>query len=319
MTHTHNTYLTDNPLFKRNPVCGVCWRVCTELCEEWGGQINFDLLESMEVADKLCRRLILNTWTLCGIEYYYHWLEGQLGFSRPAVTCATATVCLSLRLMEDAPEPLQRLGEDMRGLLWGEGGELYDNMRSAARQQDICLSATDYGEIPPDPEAELKSKNEELEILNFELRVTNEQLQKQLNMSKKERPIIHVAGDYIAEQNIDIHDNTNCTIYATGKPQNQATEAGKTTEIEETPSEAETHFPLLTAQCIKEGKAEAVEAELRSAARGSALKLMQCIRTHEALGYLDTKNLSSQALYDALNAYFGLKYKYPNFAKYRRD
>ena len=108
MTHTHNTYLTDNPLFKRNPVCGVCWRVCTELCEEWGGQINFDLLESMEVADKLCRRLILNTWTLCGIEYYYHWLEGQLGFSRPAVTCATAVVCLTLRLMDGLNEGLHR-------------------------------------------------------------------------------------------------------------------------------------------------------------------------------------------------------------------
>ncbi|MBO4250274.1 MAG: hypothetical protein J5884_03355 [Paludibacteraceae bacterium] len=81
----------------------------------------------------------------------------------------------------------------------------------------------------------------------------------------------------------------------------------------------EQHFALLTAQCIQEGKAQVVEAELRSAASGSAQKLMQCIRTNEALGYIDTKNLSSQALYDELNACFGLKYKYQNFAKYRRD
>ena len=81
--------------------------------------------------------------------------------------------------------------------------------------------------------------------------------------------------------------------------------------------ETKQHFPLLTAQCIQEGKAEAVEAELRSAAKGSAQKLMQCIRTNEALGYLDTKNLSSQALYDALNAYFGLRYGVRNFTKYR--
>lgn len=308
------TYSADNPLFERNPVCGVCWRICMELCEEWGGQINFDLLASMEVADKLCRRLVLNTWTLNGIEYYYHWLEGQLGFSRPAVTCATATVCLSLGLMEDAPEPLQQLGEDMRGLLWGEGGELYDNMRSAARQQDIYLSASNYGEVPPDPNEELKRTNYELEMTNYELQVTNEQLQKQLTMSKKEKTIIHVAGDYIAEQNIDIHDNTNCTIYATGKP--QAHEPSE--NANEIPS-TEQGFSLLTAQCHKEGKAQAVEAELRSAANGSAAKLVAAIRTNEALGYLDTKNMSSQALYDALDAYFGLKYKYQNFAKYRRD
>ena len=83
--------------------------------------------------------------------------------------------------------------------------------------------------------------------------------------------------------------------------------------------QAQARFALLTAQCIQEGKAEAVEAELRSAANGSAAKLVAAIRTNEALGYLDTKNMSSQALYDALNAYFGLRYKYQNFAKYRRD
>ena len=75
----------------------------------------------------------------------------------------------------------------------------------------------------------------------------------------------------------------------------------------------EQHFALLTAQCIQEGKTQAVEAELRSAASGSAQKLMQCIRTNEALGYINTKNLSSQALYDAMNDYFGLKYSVRNF------
>ena len=99
------TYRPDSVLFERNPVCGVCWRVCMDMCEEWGGPIQFDLLASMEAADRLCQRLINNTWTLRGIEYYYHWLEAQLGFSRAAITCATATVCLSLRLMDDAPSP----------------------------------------------------------------------------------------------------------------------------------------------------------------------------------------------------------------------
>ena len=215
MTRSDYSYVADSQLFQRNPVCGMCWRICMDMCEEWGGQINFDLLASMEVADRLCRRLINNTWTLYGIEYYYHWLESELGYSRPAITCATATVCLSLQLMEDAPQPLLQLGADMHGLLWGEGGELYDNMRSAARQEDIYLSANHYGEIPPDPYAELKEENQLLAI-------ENKQLREQITTMKKEstpQTVINVAGNYIAEQNIDIHDNTHCTIYATEAPQ----------------------------------------------------------------------------------------------------
>lgn len=215
MTRSDYTYAADNQLFQRNPVCGVCWRICMDMCEEWGGQINFDLLASMEVADRLCRRLINNTWTLCGIEYYYHWLESELGYSSPAITCATATVCLTLQLMEDAPQPLLQLGADMHGLLWGEGGELYANMRSAARQEDIYLSANHYGEIPPDPYAEIKEENQLLKL-------QNKQLKEQITTMKKEstpQTVINVAGNYIAEQNIDIHDNTHCTIYATEAPQ----------------------------------------------------------------------------------------------------
>lgn len=210
MTRTDYTYAADSQLFARNPVCEICWRICMEMCEEWGGQINFDLLASMEVADRLCRRLINNTWTLCGIEYYYHWLESELGYSRPAITCATATVCLTLQLMEDAPQPLLQLGADMHGLLWGEGGELYANMRSAARQEDIYLSANHYGEIPPDPYAEIKEENQLLAIENKQLR---EQI---ANMKKGSTPqtVINVAGNYI-----DIHDNTHCTIYATEAPE----------------------------------------------------------------------------------------------------
>ena len=179
MTRTDYTYAADSQLFARNPVCEICWRICMDMCEEWGGQINFDLLASMEVADRLCRRLINNTWTLYGIEYYYHWLESELGYSRPAITCATATVCLTLQLMEDAPQPLLQLGADMHGLLWGEGGELYANMRSAARQEDIYLSANHYGEIPPDPYAELKEENQLLKL-------QNKQLTQQLMAMKKE-------------------------------------------------------------------------------------------------------------------------------------
>ena len=123
------------------------------------------------------------------------------------------------------------------------------------------------------------------------------------------------------QYNIGTQNNfTGCTIYfGQSSSTVQAENASATPHGGQNEDVEEQHFSLLTAQCISEGKVHAVEAELRSAASGSAQKLMQCIRTNEALGYIDTKNLSSQALYDALNDYFGLKYKYQNFAKYRRD
>ena len=47
----YTTYCPDSVLFERNPVCGVCWRVCKEMSEEWGGTIQFDLLASIAAAD----------------------------------------------------------------------------------------------------------------------------------------------------------------------------------------------------------------------------------------------------------------------------
>ena len=309
MPYASDIHLADYPLFQRNPVCALCWRECMAMCEEWDGQINFDLLGSMEVADKLCRRLIANAWTLSGVEYYYHWLEGQLGFSRPAVTCATAVVCLTLRLMEGLNEGLHQLGEDMRGLLWGEAGELYDNMRSEARRQDIYLDATNYGEMPPDP-------NEELKNINYELTTQVNQLSQELQDMKQQ-----ISQYNIGTQNINYGTiyNAPVTINNNYADPPAGTGSAQTEDVAEATALEEQRFALLTAQCIQEGKAQAVEAELRSAASGSAQKLMQCIRTNEALGYLDTKNMSSQALYNELNAYFGLTYKYQNFAKYRRE
>ncbi len=137
---------------------------------------------------------------------------------------------------------------------------------------------------------------------------------------------------YINHHNGPIYEGCNVTINngkaetVSPKTERPAASAEDVQDVpiacsfsEQAKEQAQARFALLTAQCIQEGKAEAVEAELRSAANGSAAKLVAAIRTNEALGYLDTKNMSSQALYDALNAYFGLRYKYQNFAKYRRD
>lgn len=71
-------------------------------------------------------------------------------------------------------------------------------------------------------------------------------------------------------------------------------------------------FCRITQHAIDSGHAQEVEDELRSAAV-SAPKLVKAIKTNEALGYLDTQNLTSQALYDMLNEHFGLKFGVRNF------
>ena len=76
-------------------------------------------------------------------------------------------------------------------------------------------------------------------------------------------------------------------------------------------------FSRITPQAYAEGRAQSVEDELRLASI-HAPSLIKAIRTNEALGYLDSKNLQTTILFDLLNAHFHLPYKYGNFAKYRR-
>ncbi len=79
-------------------------------------------------------------------------------------------------------------------------------------------------------------------------------------------------------------------------------------------------FPLLTEQCRKEGKVHAVENELRTACKGTAIGLWRAIRANEALGYIAAKHLDSRDVYNAFSAYFGdLPYKERNFRKARNE
>lgn len=75
-------------------------------------------------------------------------------------------------------------------------------------------------------------------------------------------------------------------------------------------------FCCITQAAYDKGVAQQVEDELRSACK-SAPKLIKAIKTNEALGYLDTKNLSSKDLYDLLNEHFGLPFERRNFRFYR--
>ena len=75
-----------------------------------------------------------------------------------------------------------------------------------------------------------------------------------------------------------------------------------------------TNFEFLTDRCRKEDKVEAVEAELRAAAKGTAVAMWKTIRTNEALSYLSTGNIAASKIYKALTAFLGkLPYTERNF------
>lgn len=157
------------------------------------------------------------------------------------------------------------------------------------------------------------------------LRAENERLkqelkrQKQTTMPTQPQTVIHVAGNYIAQQNIDIHDNTNCNIYACPQPETQPSTAAPTPEPAHEPSPDDTFFCCITQEAIRTGKAQQVENELSGAAKSTAPKLIAALRTNEALGYVDTKNLSSAELYAMLNRHFGLKYSQRQFTRARNQ
>lgn len=224
MAGEHNPYATLSrrqvALFERNPVCALCYRVCLDLCEEYGG-IRFDLLESIVAADELCEKIVQNPWELSGIEYYRNWVRNRLSFSPPAVACTFATVCVTFSCMDNLPAPVRQLARDFQGLIIGEGNELYDSLRSAAYRQDITLAYDTYGEPPPEPS--LVRENEQLWLrtieLENEIKVKNERINKLTNERMKYQQAkggttINNYGTYIAELNNDIHDNNNCPIYA---------------------------------------------------------------------------------------------------------
>ena len=130
-----------------------------------------------------------------------------------------------------------------------------------------------------------------------------------VTVMRTEQPqtVINVAGNYIAEQHIDIHDNQNVYLGSEGK--NELTS-------KQMSERKKNFFCRITNEAYEKDRAKAVEDELRRACI-SAPKLIAAIRTNEALGYLDTQNLSSAELYKLLDEHFHLPFQQHNFTKYR--
>lgn len=179
-----------------------------------------------------------------------------------------------------------------------EGVTLYDRfLRSAEKhfaEEDFLI----------DTQVQIVRLKEEITKVTTE----NIQLKYTITAMEKERPqtIVYNYGTFN-----DIHDNPNSTIYTMTPPE----QAQKEPIEEEKP--ASDLFCRITKAAYDKGVAQEVEDELRSACV-SAPKLVKAIRTNEALGYLDTKNLTSKELYDMLNEHFRLPFKVRTFQDNRR-
>lgn len=194
-----------------------------------------------------------------------------------------ATVCRDLVL-------------DRRPQDFYEGVTLYDDfLRSTEKrftEEDFLF------DIPA-----LVAQNQRLQYDNDKLSIENTQLK--YSLTKME--------DKLTQIN---QPNNQGTIYNAPVYITYTVPVGQTSPAPEPEETTPEFFCRITDEARKTGKAQAVENELRTACV-SAPKLIKAIRTNEALGYLDTQNLSSKDLYELLDEHFHLSFKLRTFQDYR--
>ena len=179
-----------------------------------------------------------------------------------------------------------------------EGVTLYDRfLRSAEKrfaEEDFLIDTHTRIQC-------LTAENEQLIAENKELKYKYQLMENQQNIQYKQ-------------------DNNQGTIYNAPVYITYTSPAPSTATPEPKPTEEATPasdiFCRITKAAKDKGIAQKIEEELRSACV-SAPKLIGCIRTNEALGYLDTQNLSSTDLYNLLDAHFHLPFKLRTFQENR--
>ena len=307
-------------LFERNPVCELCFRVCLDLSEEYGGGIHFELLQSLEVADSFCERVILNPWELLDIDQYYHWLERQLDNSKPAVTCAFATISVTLSCIDGLPEPVLQLSRDMRGLIGGgQGGELYDNLRSAARYKDILIHADTYGDIPPQPNIQLELEQLKdaytqaaSEVLTLKNKLKMEQEQTKHIGFNVEQMTINMSGGTLVQHADLVQASGDVRV---DRPDSLSVAPHNSAEI---PSST---YPFVNPTKLAELGTYTIvefESDYRKAAASGAPKLAKFLKRYGDLHVLDFGDLDKKEIFGILQAFFSdeIKYGYTNFTIY---
>jgi hypothetical protein len=153
------------------------------------------------------------------------------------------------------------------------------------------------------------------------------QLEEQVNYYKTQsktmetseaKTIINVQGDYIAEQNNDIHD---CTIYASG-----ISPVVNKESISESSSGAKEFSSMNSYPFVVYSKladlgtytAEEFEVAYRQAAAQGAPKFAKFLKHYSGLGIFDFEGNEKKQIFEILKAFFPseIKYGYTNFTVY---
>ena len=290
-----------------------------DICDEQGG-INFQLIRCLEEADRLCEEIVLNPWELEGIEEYYHKMERRLDSCQISLSCAFATVCVTLNCMTNLPEPVYQLAHDLRGLIIGEGNNLYNNLQQSACRKDIRMSGFMYGDIPPIPKevlelAELKDSNAQLtkEVIYYKRKIhTMEEEKKVKNIGYNvEQMTINMSGGTLVQHADLVQASGEVVVEKPSKVSNQCLEgSGQTTICAYLVPEKIAEIGICTM--------EQAEAELKAESEKEAKHFAAYLRKKEKAGIIYFHGDNKKQIFASLQAHFPnmKRYTYNNFIAY---
>ncbi len=167
----------------------------------------------------------------------------------------------------------------------------------------------------------IRQLEEQVQLMNERMNeLMNERIKTQSKTmeTSEAKTIINVQGDYIAEQNNDIHD---CTIYASG-----ISPVVNKESISESSSGAKefssmNSYPFVVYSKLAElgtYTAEEFEVAYRQAAAQGAPKFAKFLKHYSGLGIFDFEGNEKKQIFEILKAFFPseIKYGYTNFTVY---
>ena len=277
--------------------------------------ISIPVVRIMNAAH-LCCAYMFHTTCSGDQREYDALLYSTLGSDRQLMYVALITTAAMLKQTEGfRARACRSLILENRSEDFEEGVTLYERFLNSSA---VHFSEDDFETDIMHELSDLRTRNQELIYENTQLKTTI------TIMEDKYQQIIGTQNNYHAPVYNNCTFNNNyvkderMSGLADEKPTPDLVDEGVSGLVDEREKEEQacSLFCRITEEAKQKGKAQIVEAELHSACI-SAPKLISAIRTNEALGYLDTKNLSSVELYNLLNEHFHLPFKLRNFDTYR--
>ena len=266
----------------------------------WNNGINLDIpvVRVMNTAHFLAAYMFATT---CSGEQWEYDALANMSLGRDKQMFKVAIIVLAAMLARTegfrARQCRNMLLED-RDPDFEEGVTIYNRFLKSAQER---FEEEDFLIDTHQQIQKLIAQNEQLTEENSRLKYTITTMENQQN-NQYNHCIIY---------NAPVYNTTNNYSYAAPAQPNEEPHVESQESREET-----SLFCRITKVAYDKGMAETVEAELRSACV-SAPKLIKALRTNEALGYLDTQNLSSVDLYELLNNHFQLPFKLRTFQENR--